>query len=417
MTASHPADAVVLVDLATPRFSDEAAEIVGMMGAISDEYPLDSGVLHQKAVEETGLDDFGPRDYIERLDLLLGAYVEVPRLSPGGRVNLHMQMLQLLKNRLLLTDLLRREPGIAELDLAPPLVIAGLPRTGTTHLQQLLAATGVFRTLPYWESLEPFPTAAEQGVVPDPRRERCEGSMGVMHMLLPHLVLMHEMDTPDHVHEEIGLLANDFSSMYFETLADIPQWRGYYLAHDQAPHYQYLRLQLKALQHLRGGERWLLKSPQHLEQLPVLAEVFPDAPVILTHRDPARVVTSMATMIAYTDRIFLDAPDPGATGRRWADRIETMLASLMRDRDVLGPERSMDLPLESFLADQTGTLERVFALAGIELTDSARTGAREYLDSHAKGHLGTVDYRPEAVGLSTDDLRARFADYSTRFLG
>jgi len=408
---------VVLDDLAQPRFSPEGEELIGLMGSVAELCPLDSATLHAQAAAELGLDDFGPLDYVERFDLLLDCYRSVPGLSPAGQVNLYAQFVQLLKNRLLLADLIRREPEVLETELVPPVVIAGLPRTGTTHLQQLLAATGLFRTLPYWESLEPFPLPGEWGVEPDPRIGRCAQAMDTMHTAIPHLMLMHEMESPDHVHEEIALLASDFSTMFFETLTDVPRWVDHYLAHDQTPHYSYLRLQLQALQHLRGGRRWLLKSPQHLEQLPVVAKVFPGATVVLTHRDPAHVVTSLATMVAYTERMFRTAPlDPHDTGRRWADRLEVMLDGVLRDRDTLGADASIDLPFDEFMADQEGALELVLTLAGEDFTPAARAGVADYLAAHARGHLGRVDYRPEAVGLDPDELRARFAPYSQRFL-
>ena len=229
---------------------------------------------------------------------------------------------------------------------------------------------------------------------------------------------MHEMDGPEHVHEEIALLANDFSTMYFETLTDVPRWVDHYRTHSQVPHYALpAAAAASAMQHLRGGRRWLLKSPQHLEQLPVLAEVFPGATVVVTHRDPAHVVTSLATMVSYIERMFCSAPlDPHATGRRWADRLGEMLDALLRDRDVLGPDTSLDLPFDEFIADQEGALERVLALAGEEFTPDARAGAAAYLASHARGHLGTIDYRPESVGLDPAVLRTRFAAYTARFL-
>ena len=133
-----------------------------------------------------------------------------------GVVSFHMQVLQLLKNRLLLTDLLARHPEIHDIELVPPVVIAGLPRTGTTHLHNLLAAGPTFRVLRYWESLEPFPLAAEVGVEPDPRLARTDLAVDFMGAAMPHFALMHEMTT-QHVHEEIQLLANDFSSMLMET--------------------------------------------------------------------------------------------------------------------------------------------------------------------------------------------------------
>ncbi|KAA1421280.1 sulfotransferase [Nocardioides humilatus] len=408
---------VVLDDLAEPQFGPAAAELLGMMEQVADLCPLDSATLHAQASAELGLDDFGPQDYRARMDLLLECYRSVPGLSKPGQVNLYAQFVQMLKNRLLLADLIRREPEVLEVELEPPVVIAGLPRTGTTHLQQLLAATGLFRTLPYWESLEPFPLPGERGAEPDPRIGRTTAALDAMHAAVPHLILMHEMDGPEHVHEEIALLANDFSTMFFETLTDVPAWVDHYRSHSQAPHYAYLRLQLQAMTHLRGGRRWLLKSPQHLEQLPVVAEVFPEATVVITHRDPAHVVTSLATMVAYTERMFRVAPlDPNATGRRWADRLGTMLDALLRDRDTFGPDASVDLPFDTFMADQEGALERVLALAGEDFTPAARAGATDYLATHARGHLGRIDYRPAAVGLDADELAARFAPYSTRFL-
>ena len=213
-----------------------------------------------------------------------------------------MQLLQVLKNRLLLTDLVRRHPEIRDIELVPPVVIAGLPRTGTTHLHNLLAAGPTFRVLRYWESVEPFPMPAEVGVEPDPRLARTDMAVDFMNQAMPHFKLMHEMTT-EHVHEEIQLLFNDVSSMLMETLGHVPAWRDHYLAHDQTPHYEHLRLQLQALQHLRGGRRWLLKSPQHLEQLPVLERVFPGLTVVVTHRDPVPVTLSMLMMLCYSARM------------------------------------------------------------------------------------------------------------------
>ena len=279
-------------DLAQPRFSREAEQIRDLMAAMAPDCALDADALHDKASADTGLDDFGADDYRERLDTYLAALREISGMHAPGIVNFHNQLLQFLKNRLLLTDLLKRHPEVHDIELLPPVVIAGLPRTGTTHLHNLLAAAPTFRTIPYWESFEPFPLPSEIGIEPDPRRVRMDVAVEFMNNVMPYFPLMHEMTT-EHVHEEIQLLANDFSTMFFETLADVPRWRDYYLSHDQTPHYQCLSTQLRALQFLRGGRRWLLKSPQHLEQLPVLDRVFPGVVVVFTHRNPVPVVLSM----------------------------------------------------------------------------------------------------------------------------
>jgi hypothetical protein len=415
MQEQHTAP-IVLDDLREPRFTPGGQELLGLMEQVAELCPLDSATLHAQASAELGLDDFGPQDYRARLELLLDCYRSVPGLSAAGQVNLYAQFVQLLKNRLLLSDLLRREPEVLEVELLPPVVIAGLPRTGTTHLQQLLAATGLFRTLPYWESVEPFPLPGEWGTVPDPRIARTAASMDAMHTALPHLVLMHEMDGPEHVHEEIALLAGDFSTMFFETLTAVPAWVDHYRTHDQTPHYAYLRLQLQALQHLRGGRRWLLKSPQHLEQLPVLNAVFPGVVVVFTHRDPMPVVLSMLAMLTYSARMHCYPVPVQEIASSWIDRLELMLNALVRDRDLLPPERSVDVRFDDFMADEPGVAQRIYELAGEPLTDEARASMAAYLAGHQRGRLGRVATSAEMFGLDADDLHARFAPYVERFL-
>jgi hypothetical protein len=406
---------VRLDDLAQPRFSAEAQQILDVMAAMAPDCPLDADLLHARATADTGLDDFGADDYRERLDVFLAALRDIDGLHGAGVVNFYGQLLQLLKNRLLLTDLLSRYPEIDDTELRSPVVIAGLPRTGTTHLHNMLATPPTFRSMPYWESVEPFPLPQEIGVEPDPRRTRMDVAVGVINTVMPHFALMHEMTT-DHVHEEIQLLANDVSTMLFETLAAVPRWRDYYRAHDQTPHYQYLARQLKAMQFLRGGRRWLLKSPQHLEQVPVLDRVFPDSIVVFTHRDPEPVALSMIAMITYSARMHRSPVPVEQIADSWIDRLDQMLTALVRERDTIGPERSIDIRFDDFMADELGVAERVYALAGEPFTEQARAAVAGYLAGHQRGRLGNIETSYEMFGLKEDDLRARLAPYVERFL-
>jgi membrane protein YdbS with pleckstrin-like domain len=232
---------------------------------------------------------------------------------------------------------------------------------------------------------------------------------------MPHFALMHEMTT-EHVHEEIQLLANDFSTMLFETLGHVPRWREHYLAHDQTSSYRYLAVQLKALQFLRGGRRWLLKSPQHLEQLPVLDAVFPGTIVLCTHRDPVPVALSMIAMITYTARMHCSPVPVHEIAASWVDRLQMMLGALVRDRDVIPPERSIDIRFDDFMADELGVAERVYDLAGEPLTTAARTAMVDYLSGHQRGRLGQIATSAGLFGLDEHDLRPRFTRYVDRFL-
>jgi hypothetical protein len=413
---SSPPDVVTLDDLADPKLPDDIVAMQDGLAEMAPTMPLEPDVLHAAAVEQTGLADFGSDDYRERLDLLCRTLGTEADLSPSGHVGAFVQLTSLLKNRLLIQDLLVRHPEIHDVEVARPIVIAGLPRTGTTHLHNLLAADPALRSLPYWESLEPVLAESERPAPgqPDPRLARTDATVATINGAMPHFKRMHEMTT-EHVHEEIQLLAIDFSTMLFETMALMPTWRDAYMARDQTPSYRYLKTVLKVLTWLRGGDRWVLKSPQHLEQFGPLMAAFPDATVIVTHRDPVSVTASMSTMAAYTARMNAATVDPHRIGRYWADRIETMLAACVRDRDALPADRSMDVRFHEFMADDIGTVERIYELAGQPMLDTSRAALDAYVASHQRDRHGRVRYDLTALGLDRDERRAALRPYSDRF--
>jgi hypothetical protein len=406
---------VRIEDLASPEFGPEAAELMAAGGEIGAGIELGAAVLRDQATGDLGLDDFGAdATYWERVEHLAGALETEAGLSAFGRLTTSVQLSQLLQNRLLLTALLAKHPEIEAIPIERPIVIAGLPRTGTTHLHNLLAADPALRSLPYWESLEPVPRPGEESTTPDPRLERTAAGLAFLDLAAPLFERMHEM-TVEHVHEEIQLLAIDFSSMLFETTAPMPSWRDYYLAHDQTPHYEYLKRVLQALTFLRGGDRWVLKSPQHIEQFGPLLSVFPDATVLVTHRDPVAVTVSVSTMIAYTARLHLDPVDPVRIGRYWADRLAQMLNTCADQRELLPTDQSCDIPFDDFMADDMATIESIYAVADQPFTASARRAITDYRDTHPRGRHGGVIYDLGDFGLDADAIRRATEPYTARF--
>jgi len=405
---------VVLDDLAAPRFAPHVEEVFAAVGPMAEGLEFDPETLKAEARGAEGLDDFGPGGFEEGLDVLCRALRDDVELSAFGTVSQHTLLVQLLRNRLRVQRELTRHPEIRELEVAAPIVIAGLPRTGTTHLHNLMSADPALRSLPYWESLEPVPPDDERDVDPGPRRERCEVALAFLDDAMPHFKRMHEM-TVDHVHEEIQLLAIDLSTMLFESTVPLPTYREWWKASDQRGSYHYLKDVLRVLQHERGGTRWVLKSPQHLSQLGVLAEVFPDATFVVTHRDPTAVTLSMATMVAYSSRLNLAHPDPVAIGRYWFDRVGDLLADCARDRDLLPEGQTIDVGFDAFMADDLAMVGRIYELAGQRLDDRAREAIETYLADHPRGRHGGVRYDPAAVGLDLDELAAGFRAYRARF--
>jgi Sulfotransferase family len=403
---------IALTDLGDPQFPETVREILGLVAATGAGLRFDPAALMAAASAQTGLGDYGDDWFRAPLGVLCHALESEAGLSDLGRAMISAQLSGMLKNRLLVEAYIRDHPDALDAAIERPIVIAGLPRTGTTHLHNLLSADPDLRHLPYWESLEPLPPPGETGI--EPRRERASMGIELVNAAMPHFAAMHEM-TADHAHEEIQLLALTFSTMLFETLAPMPTYGSWWDTTDQTQAYQYLKRVLLVLQHARGGTRWVLKSPQHLAQLPALTATFPDATVVITHRDPVSVTTSMATMAAYTARLQLDDVDPIAIGRYWSQRVEHLLSGCARDRDTIPAAQSLDIRFDDFMAGQWQTIETIYAHAGQPLPPSSRARIEQFLHDHQRGRHGAIDYQAAALGIDQEKCATAFTPYANRF--
>lgn len=399
-------------DLAHPVFPAAALPMREALAGYGAALELTSDALLATATQRTGLDGWGDDGFRERLDVLTGSLREEAGLSDTGVAVVFEQLVGNLVNRLRLDALIGEHPEIEDVEITRPIIICGLPRTGTTHLHNLIAADPNMRYLPYWESLEPFPAPGEEDQA---RRDRCAAGLELVDTSMPEFKRMHDM-TVDHAHEEIQLLANDISGMLFETTYYLPSFAAHYKAHDQGPSYAYLKRQLQAMQWLRGGSRWVLKSPQHLEQFPTLYATFPDATFVVTHRDPVEVTRSMITMIAYASRMACAEPDPATIARYWLDRAGDLFGGCVRDRDVLPADQSIDVRFTDFMADEQGTLSAIYALAGQSYDDEVRAAMAGFIAEHPRGRYGEVIYDLADVGLDAAEVAERLSAYRERFI-
>jgi hypothetical protein len=412
MTALRPTS-IRLTDLADPVFPEASRPMREGLAAYAAALTLTPEALLATASERTGLNDWGDPAFRERLDVLCDSLNDHAGLSGVGRAMAFEQLVGHLVNRLRLEALVTAHPEIEDVAIERPIIICGLPRTGTTHLHNLIAADPAIRHLPYWESLEPFPDPDDDDE--QPRRDRCAAGLDIVESSMPEFKRMHEM-TVDHAHEEIQLLANDISGMLFETMHYVPAYAAHYKSHDQTASYAYLKRSLQAMQWLRGGQRWVLKSPQHLEQFPVLLATFPDATFIVTHRDPVEVTMSMSTMISYASRMASDRPDPERTARYWLDRADDLLNGCLRDRDVLPAAQSIDVRFEDFMADEEGIVTAIYDLAGQTYDDDVRSAMSQFREGHPRGRHGGVLYEPTDLGLDAAVVADRLRAYRERFI-
>ena len=409
--------AIRIEDLATPRLTEVQRQLLAWGETVEVEFGEEA--ILAAARERTGLSDFGPDDFRLRLRILREEWGGDPEVTRFQRSVLHGYLVRYCANRLLIHDTLKRHPEILREEIAEPVIVTGLPRSGTTHLVNLLAADERFHSLPLWESYEPVPRPGEP-LLPDgtdPRYQRCADAWEGMRTASPLLAAMHPMH-PDHIHEELELMGPDFASYNFEWLAHSPRWRDHYLSTDQTPHYEYLKNVLRLVQWRRGPvrKRWVLKCPQHLEQLPVLKKVFPDATLVFTHRDPVAVIQSTITMQAYNQRTSRTRVARQELLDYWSDRVLHLLRGCVRDRELFPADGSVDSPFHVLMADPMAMIERVYAAARLPLTPAARAQLLRYIDEHPRGKEGQVIYDLRAdFGVDPNQLRERYRFYLDRF--
>lgn len=385
----------------------------------AEERPLDmsvEGVL-EAARRQTGLDDFGSMDFTERLGLLLAEVEADDNVWKAHKAAFVDQCVKAAANRLLIQRYWTDHPESLDSTIERPVIVIALPRSGSTHLENLLAADRRLRHLPVYLAAEPAPHpdehAGPDGV--DPRWIRANERW---QMLSQNEILaaMHE-HSPDHACGENELQVPDFASYTWEWMANVPGFRAHYLSHDQTPHYRYMRDVLKAIaRQFPGDQRWMLKSNQHSEQLGPLLATYPDATVVMIHRDPVATLQSLLTMRGLIVKQSQKKPDIDAHVDYWVARMERMLQTYLRDVHLVPEDQRVDLKFEEIVRDDIRAASRVFERAGLAVTDDCLADLEAYMAAHPRGKDGRVLYDLEGeFDLTAEEVRDRFAFYIDRF--
>jgi len=385
----------------------------------AESQPLDMSVAGglQAALARTGLDDFGPLDFKDRLSRLLGEVEADTNVWKASKTQFVEACVNAAANRLRNREFLKRHPQVHDIVIDRPIFIVGLPRSGTTHLENLIASDRRLRYLPVYLGAQAVPTLGE-APGPDGRDPRWHRSNQRWKRVKanPIMAAMHE-HSPDHACGENELQIPDFASYQWEWLADVPKWRDFYYTEDQPPHYEYARTMLKAIAFQQPNDRrWILKGNAQSEQLPQLMKVYPDATIVMTHRDPLAILQSVLTMRGLPVLSNQKTPDIAAHVTYWVDRIERMLRAYIQDMHVVPAGRRMDLLFQDVMADDVSTAQRVLAAAGLSATPESAQDMREYMEHHPRGRDGRVVY--DLAGnfkLDLNALRDRFSFYTDRF--
>lgn len=382
---------------------------------------LDTQALLHDSRRQTGLDDFGDDRFLEPLEVLVRSTWDAA-LNPVGRLLAKSNIARLLRGRLQAEDLWRRHPEILERTVPDPIVIVGLARSGTTRLHRLLAADERFVHLKSWESVYPVPgpdsLAARESGAPDPRIKSLDGALKAVLYMSPQVAAVHPLGTME-VEEEIGLLQHAFATQLFEVINDLPEFAEWLMTHDQTHAYEYMLKLLKTVSWFRGDPEdkpWVLKSPQHMQDLDALLNVFPRARLVCPHRDPVKVVGSSCSMAWNSLVRDNDRVTPEGVGREWLAKTERMLRKNLRDRETRSsPAHQHDILYADITANWEAALQGVYDFLDMPFSAQARDAMRAWIEGNSQHKHGAHKYTLEQFGLSAPQVDERLMFYRERF--
>jgi len=377
---------------------------------------LDEPSLLEEARRRTGRRDFGGDGFLVGLRALLAALRDEAWLHPAGAAAVREDLLRLLGNRLEMAAVFAAHPEIAERRVAQPLVVAGLPRTGSSILHELLAQDPENRAPRTWEVKYPCPPPERASYESDPRIAAVDAELSGMDERIPEFKKMHRQagGLPQ---ECLNLTTHELASIFFSVSHRVPSYQAWLDASDPAPVYAAHHRMLQLLQWRCPPYRWVLKSSSHLWSLDALLAEYPDACIVQTHRDPLKVLASFTSLVATLRRLYSARVDAREIGEEQAAFLAAGLgrALAFRESGRLGPERVVDLHFGEFIRDPIGCIAAIYRHFGRTLSDEAAERMRRFLAANPGDRHGAHRYRFADTGLDAAAERRRFRDYQERF--
>jgi len=376
---------------------------------------LDPDAIARAACRRAGLEDFGDPGWREGLEVLCLALDLEGNLSTFGRIAMRGLITSALATRLRLIDWAARHPEVRQERIERPWVVIGLPRTGTTLLSFLLGLDPESRPLLAWEAQSPVPPPDLATQAEDPRIAACAKQQAQLGELNPAVRAMHPLGATLAT-ECVTLLFLDLRSLLIETQAHIPSYGRWLEKADMRGAYSLHRLALQVLQSRIPTPAWSLKTPQHLWSLDSLLEFYPDARIVWTHRDPTKVVPSVASLNTSLQRLNVRANDPVAIGRDWDDKLHLAVTrGIEFDRSQNGRAWCHHLQYADLMADPIRAARSLYAHFGAEVSPlHARRMEVWMRERHQELH-GRHVYDPADFGLTTAGIGERYSEYRERF--
>jgi hypothetical protein len=363
-----------------------------------------------RAVAAAGSDDFGPPGIEAGLARTLDAFSRVP-LTSAATQEVNARLVRDLANRLAVEAWYAAHPETAQQTIDSPVILVGMPRTGTTATVAMLALDDRLRFLRGWEAGAPVPPPIAGEEESDPRLIAAREAAKTYAMAHLHLF------DPDGPEEDLALLAGLDMHAFHGAYPMPDDYLAWWKTADFRSCYAYIARVLKLLQSRRGPNRWLLKSPPHLFRIDRLAELYPDARFVMTHRDPRKLIASVASLHVhlFEERCRPGSIDKAKVGRTvlafWREGIRRGLAA----RAAIGEDRFIDVDNGDVVSRPVAVFERIYDHIGLPLTPALVRRLEDYNANNAPGRFGAHRYTLEEYGLDEAEVRSAFAEYIDRF--
>jgi len=376
--------------------------------------PLDEDSLIAAAKSATGLNDFGDDEWRVPFRLLLQDLNEGD-MHTAGRLLSRIDILQSLVARLKMTEAEKQHPEILKQEIIEPIFITGLGRTGTTILLELLGQDPNLRAAMGWEFRYPSPPPEADKRHDDPRIAMTRADVDLWSAVLPEFNAIHEVVVDEPEADSVSM-RHEFTSPMWSATQKSPRYDAW-MANDRLA--QALRFHRRALKHLQWKTpgQWILKFPSYLSNLPSLFKEFPDAKVIVTHRDPIKVMASSANMLATlrwqrSDHVnFEELATPIVQGFP----MLLDMVSQQRQSGVVPKDQMFDIHYAELIGNQQAAIRKLYEQLGIEFTAEAEKRMKAYVAAKPKHRHGVHSYRFEDLGASHDEMRAKFAGYMQEY--
>ena len=378
----------------------------------------DRETLVAQAIEQTGLNDFGHTWFFANIDALIPSLNAQAKLSPEGTYGAQHMIVSGLVNRLRHIQLIKDNPEILDEEVDVTAVLTGLPRTGSTMLHRMLAAAPNLTGVRWYETQNYVPLEGEERGDPAPRLEAAKGVIAYMLEAIPELMSIHPMDIeqPD---EEVIILGQLFSSSMIESTYFVPDYAKWLSAQNPRKAYEDLIQILQSLQWQmpsRKGKSWVLKTPGHLMGLQTVLDVFPDAKIVMTHRNPVSTIPSYCSMEASLYKMGSTDISNAEIGDYWMVRLKEWLDNFMQVRAAADSARFIDVNYKALLKTPAEEGLRVLNGAGIAESVDIKAGMEGWIEANRREHRAAHKYSLADFGLSEATIKEHYKDYIAKYV-